>query len=62
MCAGSISINEWMATDLEDMDMVGTAAWMAPEIVRMESEADIGPKCDIYSMGVVFWEMLTRKV
>jgi len=33
--------------------MVGTAAWMAPEVVG----GDYGLSADIYSLGVVLWEI-----
>eukprot|EP00794_Sanderia_malayensis_P000193 gene193-807_t len=36
----------------------GSAAWMAPEVFEggMYSE-----KCDVYSFGIVLWEMITRR-
>ena len=34
---------------------VGTPRWMAPEM--MKSEVEIGPSVDIYSFGVVMWEV-----
>lgn len=36
----------------------GTPAWMAPEIIRNEPVND---RCDVYSYGVVLWELLTRQ-
>jgi serine/threonine protein kinase len=38
-------------------DVVGTAHYMAPE--QIESSRDVDHRADIYSMGVVFYEMLT---
>ena len=38
---------------------VGTAAYMSPEQCR--GEKNIGPKSDLYSMGVMFYELLTGK-
>ncbi|XP_076941828.1 serine/threonine-protein kinase 52-like [Bidens hawaiensis] len=37
----------------------GTPQWMAPEIIRNE-QAD--EKSDVYSYGVVLWEIVTRKM
>lgn len=38
---------------------VGTAQWMAPEILRSSPFYD--EKVDVYSFGVMLWEMLTLK-
>mmetsp|Transcript_51575 Transcript_51575/g.129377 ORF Transcript_51575/g.129377 Transcript_51575/m.129377 type:complete len:611 (-) Transcript_51575:33-1865(-) len=37
---------------------MGTPLWMAPEVMRREV---FDEKADVYSMGVVLWEFLTRK-
>lgn len=37
----------------------GTPHWAAPEVLRMEA---LGPAADIYSFGVIMWEMLTQKL
>ena len=37
---------------------MGTPAYMAPEQARGEQE-EIGPACDMYSLGVIFYETLT---
>jgi sterile alpha motif and leucine zipper-containing kinase AZK len=39
--------------------MIGSTCWMAPEIMRGEK---YNVKCDIYSFGVLLWEMLTCQV
>lgn len=38
------------------MSFAGTVAWMAPEIIRNEPCSE---KVDIWSFGVVLWELLT---
>ncbi|XP_076943167.1 putative serine/threonine-protein kinase SIS8 [Bidens hawaiensis] len=37
----------------------GTPHWMAPEVLRNEQ---VDEKSDVYSYGVVLWEITTRKV
>jgi tetratricopeptide (TPR) repeat protein len=41
-------------------DMLGTLAYMAPEILE-ENRAAVGPASDLYSLGVILFEMLTGK-
>ena len=41
------------------MGFVGTPRWMAPEM--MQAQTKIGPSVDIYSFGVVMWEVWSRK-
>jgi serine/threonine protein kinase len=41
--------------------MMGTPAYTAPEQVRGDVEA-MGPGCDIYSLGVILYELLTGRV
>lgn len=38
---------------------VGTPLWMAPELLGQR--ADYGQEIDIYSYGIVMWELLTRQ-
>jgi len=41
-------------------DAVGTIAWMAPEL--FERRAIYTQKSDIYSLGITFWELASRKI
>uniref|UniRef100_A0A146KQ11 Mitogen-activated protein kinase kinase kinase 7 n=2 Tax=Lygus hesperus TaxID=30085 RepID=A0A146KQ11_LYGHE len=36
----------------------GTAAWMAPEVFEGKNYTE---KCDVYSWGIILWEVLSRK-
>jgi serine/threonine protein kinase len=40
------------------MTRCGTPCWTAPEIIRGEKYDE---RVDIYSFGIVMWELLTRK-
>jgi len=40
-------------------DRLCTPHWAAPEVLRGEG---LGPAADIFSVGVLFWEMLAKKV
>eukprot|EP00047_Mylnosiga_fluctuans_P018833 m.75505 g.75505 ORF g.75505 m.75505 type:complete len:634 (+) comp7820_c0_seq1:67-1968(+) len=37
----------------------GTAGWMAPEIIKHEITSET---CDVFSYGIVLWEMMTRQI
>ena len=41
--------------------VIGTPAYMAPEQIRGDIEA-IGPGCDIYSLGVILFELMTGEI
>ncbi len=40
------------------MTRCGTPSWTAPEVIRGEK---YGEAADIYSFGIIMWEVLTRK-
>ncbi|KAF5445490.1 hypothetical protein F2P56_034536 [Juglans regia] len=44
------------STFLSSRSTAGTAEWMAPEVLRNEPANE---KCDIYSFGVILWELST---
>ncbi|XP_009769085.1 putative serine/threonine-protein kinase SIS8 isoform X2 [Nicotiana tabacum] len=44
------------STFLSSRSTAGTAEWMAPEVLRNEPSDE---KCDVYSYGVVLWELCT---
>jgi serine/threonine-protein kinase len=46
-------------TALTDGAIIGTLNYMSPEQIM---DYNLGPTCDIYSLGVVFHEMLTRTI
>ncbi|XAR49540.1 Non-specific serine/threonine protein kinase [Bertholletia excelsa] len=41
---------------MRDSSSAGTSEWMAPELIRDEPFTE---KCDIFSLGVIMWEMCT---
>ncbi|KAG6775187.1 hypothetical protein POTOM_018621 [Populus tomentosa] len=45
-------------TFLSSKSTAGTPEWMAPEVLRNEPSNE---KCDIYSFGVILWELATLK-
>jgi mitogen-activated protein kinase kinase kinase 7 len=40
-------------------NMKGSAAWMAPEVFEGNTYSE---KCDVFSWGIILWEMLTRRL
>ncbi|KAG8659892.1 probable serine/threonine-protein kinase SIS8 isoform X2 [Manihot esculenta] len=43
-------------TPMRDSSSAGTPEWMAPELIRNEPFTE---KCDIFSLGVIMWELCT---
>lgn len=43
-------------TSINDSSSAGTPEWMAPELIRNEPFTE---KCDIFSLGVIMWELCT---
>lgn len=41
------------------VDISGTVAWMAPEMIRKEP---CSKKVDVWSYGVLLWELLTQEI
>ncbi|XP_019446943.1 PREDICTED: serine/threonine-protein kinase EDR1-like isoform X2 [Lupinus angustifolius] len=46
-------------TFLSSKSTAGTPEWMAPEVLRNEPSNE---KCDVYSFGVILWEIATLKL
>ncbi|XP_026435022.1 serine/threonine-protein kinase EDR1-like [Papaver somniferum] len=46
-------------TFLSSKSTAGTPEWMAPEVLRNEQSNE---KCDVYSFGVIFWELATLRM
>jgi serine/threonine protein kinase len=53
----SIKAANWIS--VKQKGFVGTPRWMAPEM--MKGQVKIGPSADIYSFGVVMWEVWARR-
>ncbi|KAJ8549479.1 hypothetical protein K7X08_033186 [Anisodus acutangulus] len=47
-----------ISTPMRDSSSAGTPEWMAPELIRNEPFTE---KCDIFSLGVIIWELYTLK-
>ena len=43
-------------------DIVGTAAWAAPEYLDPKRIGQRNEKGDVYSFGVIAWELVTRQM
>jgi len=51
-------LSHFMEDGLYDKEPKGTPLYMAPEVMRKE---EITPKVDVYSIGIITWELLTRE-
>lgn len=50
---------EWKNEMSTKMSFAGTVAWMAPEVIKNEPCSE---KVDIWSYGIVLWELLTCEI
>ncbi|AQK59727.1 Protein kinase domain superfamily protein [Zea mays] len=53
------SINIPIITSLRNISCCLQPEWMAPEVLRNEPSNE---KCDVYSFGVILWELATMRV
>jgi hypothetical protein len=59
VCDFGLSQIKPMGENLRDRDSAkGTPLWMAPEVMQFK---EFNEKADVYSFGIVLWEILTRK-
>ena len=49
------------ASNLEMTSNLGTTAWCAPELFTASTTAQYSVKVDVYSFGIVLWELWERK-
>ncbi len=63
---GTLKLTDFGIAKVSDLEAltatnctVGTAAYMSPE--QCKGQSDLTPKSDLYSMGVLFYELLTGK-
>lgn len=59
---GLSRIKDETRTALKTKQDVGTTRWMAPELFRIDGEPTYTYKCDIFSLGITFWEVAARKL
>ncbi|XP_023722452.1 lymphokine-activated killer T-cell-originated protein kinase isoform X4 [Cryptotermes secundus] len=56
-----LKANGEMDTDTE-LEYVGTAPWCAPEVLCNDGLTPITAKTDIFSFGLILWEMITLRI
>jgi len=52
--------NETKNTTADEVGGKGTIPWMAPELFK--AKAKYGKRADMYGLGMIFWEIASRKV
>eukprot|EP01129_Flabellula_baltica_P016605 TRINITY_DN896_c0_g2_i1.p1 TRINITY_DN896_c0_g2~~TRINITY_DN896_c0_g2_i1.p1 ORF type:complete len:462 (+),score=107.21 TRINITY_DN896_c0_g2_i1:181-1566(+) len=58
VCDFGLSQTKKLGSMLKDKHRAkGTPLWMAPEVMTFQ---EFNEKCDVYSFGIVLWELLTR--
>eukprot|EP00957_Ditylum_brightwellii_P131286 10013049-Ditylum_brightwellii.AAC.1 len=50
-----------LSMELQMTSNMGTVAWAAPEMLAKESGANYGLQVDVYSFGMVLWELYECK-
>lgn len=58
ICDFGVSLDKVLLTRIDD-EACGTTRYMAPE--QFQEDPLVSPKTDIYSLGIVLWEMFERK-
>jgi len=59
VCDFGLSVVKPRGEVLRDKDSIpGTPLWMSPEVLQGK---DVDEKCDVYSYGLVLWEIMTRE-
>ena len=57
---GLAKVKSDIGTSTMKPDTVGTIAWMAPELFKRKAKQTT--ECDVYSLGVIIWELCSRKL
>ena len=62
--SGGSGLDDASTMSRENLEMtsnLGTTAWCAPEVLTASSKARYSVKVDVYSFGMVLWELWERK-